>query len=86
MARGNSPGKDFDDQWNNSRRRGEYRASRGEGPYSADKYLERNNERLGRQPASHRGESKGCGEKTVVLAALLGGIGWFVSEIVNRVA
>jgi hypothetical protein len=85
MARGNNPGKDFDDQWNDSRRRGQEKARRGESHWSQDKYLERNNERLGSGPAHHAGQ-KSCGEKTIVLMAFLSGLGWAISETVSRVA
>lgn len=86
MARGSNPGKDFDDQWNESRRRGQDKASRGESYWAQDKYLERNNERLGSGPAHHAGERKSCGEKTVVLMAFLSGLGWAISETVSRIA
>lgn len=85
MARGNDPGKDFDNQWDSSKRGGQEKASRGESHWAQDKYLERNNERLGRQPAHHAGENKSCGEKTVILLAFLSGLGWAVSETVSRV-
>ncbi len=39
MARGNDPGRDFDNQYNDSRRKGQERAARGEGPWAQDKYL-----------------------------------------------
>jgi hypothetical protein len=84
MARGNDPGKDFDDQWHASKRRGQYKASRGEGAWAQDKYLKRNNERLGSGPA-HHGKSESCGKATVFLLSLLGGLGWFAAEAVNRI-
>jgi hypothetical protein len=86
MARGSNPGDDFDNQWNESRRRGQEKAARGESHWADDKYLERNNERLGSGPAHHGGENKSCGEKTVVLMAFLGGFAWAISETVSRVA
>lgn len=84
MARGNDPGKDFDDQWHASKRRGEYKASRGEGAWRNDKYLERLDARLGSGPVHHAGQ-KSCGEKTVILMAFLSGFGWVFSETVSRI-
>lgn len=85
MARGSDPGKDFDDQYHDSRRRGQEKARRGESHWAQDKYLERNNERLGRQ-AAHHAENKSCGEKTLILLGFLGGLAWFLSETVSRIA
>lgn len=79
MARGNDPGRDFDDQFHNSRRRGQDKASRGESHWAQDKYLERNNERLGSGPA-HHGKRESCADKSVMLLALLGGVAWGLSE------
>jgi hypothetical protein len=86
MARGNDPGKDFDDQWKSSRRRGQEKAARGESHWADDAYLRRNNERLGSGPAHHGGGSKSCADKTVLLLATLSGIAWALSEVVSRVA
>lgn len=83
MARGNDRGKDFDDQFNESRRRGQEKAARGESHWAQDKYLERINQQS-RGPAHHAGESKGCSDKTVILLALLGGAGWVFTEVVGR--
>ena len=85
MARGNNPGKDFDDQWNDSARRGQERARRGEGPWEADKYLERINAKPVQGP-KHAGEPKGCSDKAIALLAVLGGLAWALQEIVQRVA
>lgn len=82
MARGSDPGRDFNDQWNESRRRGQEKAARGEGAWAEDKYLERINAKP--RPAHHASEPKGCGEKTVMLLALLSGFGWAFSEVVSR--
>ena len=53
MARGNDPGKDFDDQWNDSFREAQKKAQRGEGPWAEDKYLARRQEQSG-PPARQR--------------------------------
>jgi hypothetical protein len=86
VARGNGPGKDFDDQWNESRRRAQEKARRGESHWAHDKYLERESERLGSSPAGHRGEPKGCADKTVMLLALIAGALWLLGEFASRVA
>ena len=85
MARGNDPGKDFNDQWKESRRKGQEKAARGESHWAQDKYLERIN-RQAQGPAHHGGSSESCGKATVILLSLLGGIGWAVSETISRVA
>lgn len=85
MARGNDPGKDFDNQWNTSRREAEKKAARGETHWAEDKYLKRLQEQSG-PPAHHAGQSKGCADKTVALLALLGGFFWALGEIASRVA
>lgn len=84
MARGKNPGDDFDAQYNANRRKGQDKASRGEGPWYDDKYRSDLNNRLGAggQPP----EQKSCGEKTVVLLAMLSGVIWGVSEAVSRIA
>jgi len=81
MARGNDPGKDFDRQWEESSRRGREKASRGEGPWAEDKYLERINAKP--RPAHHAGDPKGCADKTVLLLALLGGVLWVADQLVS---
>jgi hypothetical protein len=82
MARGNDPGRDFDDQWHASKRAGEERAARGEGPWAEDKYLDRVNKRLARPPAHHAKPSSGC---AFVLGFLVG-LAWFLSEVAGRTA
>lgn len=82
MARGNDPGKDFDDQYNKNRREGQRRAARGEGPYAADKYLRDLNNRPMNQPPQR---SEGCADKTVALLILLTSFGWIIAEGVSRI-
>lgn len=83
MARGNDPGRDFDRQFGQNKARGDAKAARGEGPWAQDKYL-----RDGAGTGSGGGDkdNSGCGDKTVVLLAALGGIAWAVSEFVQKVA
>lgn len=85
MARGKNPGDDFDRQFDKSRRAGERKAARGEGPWADDAYLRRiNNERQAdRQAAQSNSES--CGKATVILLSLLGGAAWGLAEAVGRV-
>lgn len=82
MARGNDPGKDFDDQFNASRRKGQEKAARGESHWAQDKYLERLN---AQKPAHHAGEPKGCSDKAAALLVTLGGLGYLLGEAVSRV-
>lgn len=81
MARGNDPGKDFNDQWSESRRRGQEKAARGEGPWAEDKYLERINAKP--RPVHHAAGSDSC---LVSGLAFLGALAWVLSEIVSRIA
>lgn len=67
MARGNDPGKDFDDQWYGSKRAGEYKRSRGEGAWADDVYLKRQNQRLSGPPAHHARKKSSCGKTTAFL-------------------
>lgn len=83
MARGSDPGRDFDDQYNQSRRAGQERAARNEGPWAGDKYLKRVNDS---GPVSHRGEPKGCADKTAALFLLGVAAGYGLVEVVSRVA
>ena len=80
MKRPEGPGKDFDDMWNESRRRGHEKASRGEGAYSTDKYLERVNAQP--RPAHH---AKPNSDSCVVPLALLGGLAWAIAEAAGRI-
>lgn len=85
MARGNDPGKDFDDQWYGSKRAGEYKASRGEGAHADDIYLKRVNRRLSGPPAHHARRDSGCGKTTVGLLAFLGGFAWAFDATVRYI-
>lgn len=78
MARGNDPGRDFDRQFGESRRRGQDKAARGESHWAQDKYLERMKNQSTSGPAHHAKDS--C----VVGLALLGGIAWALTETVQR--
>lgn len=93
MARGNDPGKDFDDQYNRSRREGQRKAARGEGPWADDKYLSDARKESERYRSGGEGDSgggggngEGCDKKTLLLAGWLSGFGWFLSEVVSRVS
>lgn len=87
MARGNDPGRDFDNQWNESRRKGQEKAARGETHWATDKYLERVNAERSHERGRHAGEPKGCADKAALLVGLLGGFGltgWALAEAVSR--
>lgn len=72
MARGNDPGRDFDNQWNESRRRGVARAAAGEGPWRDDKYLERENTRLSGPAARHaKKKDESCGKAVAFIGGFL---------------
>lgn len=79
MARGNDRGRDFDDQWNESRRRGQEKAARGESHWADDKKIRDMRAESDRhRPTS--GSDENCSEKAfmilgigVAIAALLTG-------------
>lgn len=76
--RGGDKGRDFDSQWDDSYRRAQGKAAKGQGPWSEDKYLERINARP--KPAHHAKDGDSC----VSALALLGGIAWAISEVISR--
>lgn len=81
-------GKSFEDQWNHSRRLGQARAARGEGPWAIDKALERNATSHTPQPgeAGHSGPRHAKSSDSCVGAiALLGGLAWALSEAAGKV-
>ena len=84
MARGSNPGDDFDRQFNDSRRKGQERAARGEGPWADDKYLR--DLRSGGEGQSDGGSNsnEGCGKATVVLLALGGSALYALGEAASR--
>jgi hypothetical protein len=78
MARGNDPGKDFDDQYYGSKRAAEYKRSRGQGVWAQDKYQERLKSRADEGQAHH-------GKDTCLVAlAALGGLAWALGEAVGK--
>lgn len=82
MARGKDPGNDFDDQWYASRRRAEYKKSRGEGVWADDAKLKR----AGQPRPSHSADSEGCSKETMLLLGFLSGFGWVLNEVIRYVA
>ena len=80
------PGKDFDDQWNESRRQGKEKAARGESHWAADKALERYQQSLdASSDTKPQGRhAKPSSDSCVTALALLGGIGWAVAETITR--
>lgn len=79
MTRGSDPGKDFDNQYNASNRRGREKAARGESHWADDKYLERINAERGK----HAGEPKGCSDKAAALVAIGLAAGWGITEVIR---
>lgn len=84
MARGKNPGDDFDNQFNASRRKGQERASRGEGPWHHDKYL-RDLKGGGEGHQAPPGDNGGCGKDAAILLGFLGGLAWFLGETAGRI-
>lgn len=70
MARGNNPGKDFDDQYHASRRRGQYRQTE---------------EAWRQQSGRHAAPKESCGKAAAVLLGLLGASAWLLGEAVRYV-
>ena len=83
MARLPGPGKDFDDQWNDSRRRAFPKKSAGQGPWQAD-HASRNAGEL-REPQTGGKHSKPSSDSCIIPLALLGGLGWALSELAGRI-
>lgn len=83
MARGSDPGKDFDQQWDKSRKAGQEKAARGESHWATDKYLERINAERSHERGRHAGEPKGCSDKAAALVAIGLGIGYAVTEVIR---
>lgn len=86
MARLPGPGRDFDDQWNASRREGEKKAARGEGPWAHDKAMERLSS-TGHTPQPQEGgrHAKPNSDSCLIPLGLLGGLAWALSELAGKV-
>jgi hypothetical protein len=78
-------GKDFDDQWNESRRQGEAKAAKGEGPWAYDKALEKYQQSMDASGAGQSGPRHAASDNCVIALAALGGLAWAVAEGVGRV-
>lgn len=79
MGRGNDPGKDFDNQYNRNRARGQDRASRGESYWADDKKIEG----LG-SPGGPSGAGGGGG--CALIGTLLVGLGVLANEAIRYAA
>lgn len=77
------PGKDFDDMWNRHRREAEGKAARGESHWAADAALRKVSETP--QPDSGPKHAKPNSDSCVAALALLGGIGWALKEVIERI-
>lgn len=82
MSRLPGPGRDFDDQWNTSRRRGKERAARGEGPWAADKALR--DLQSPQQPPSGPKHRAASSDSCVTALGVLGGLVWAITETVRH--
>lgn len=78
-SEGGPRGRDFNDQFYGSRRRAQYKKSRGEGIWMDDKRLEHAGEM---KPGHSKDQS--CGKKAVLLLGFLSGFGWVLSELLGR--
>lgn len=79
------PGKDFDDMWNRHYREAAGRKERGEGPYAADAALKKIQEQPMTEPTMGGRHAKAASDSCVTALALLGGLGWALSELAGRV-
>lgn len=77
-------GKDFDDQYNASRREGQKKAARGEGPWATDARLE-----ALRQSYDASGgdtgpkHAKPSSDSCVTALGVLGGLAWAITETIQ---
>ena len=81
MARLSGPGRDFDDQYNESRRQGEAKAARGESHWAADAALKKI--RITEQPDQSGPKHAKSSDSCIVALASLGGLGWAISEAIR---
>lgn len=77
------PGKDFDDLWNRHRREAEGKAARGESHWAVDASI-RNAGQM-REPDSGPKHAKPNSDSCITALALLGGIGWALKEVIERI-
>lgn len=91
-SRSSGPGRDFDDQYNSSRRAGQEKASRGEGPWSTDKALndlrresfQQSMDASGSAPTGGK-HAKPNSDSCLIPLGLLGGLGWALTELAGRI-
>lgn len=88
MNRLPGPGKDFDDQHNESRRQGEAKAARGEGPWAYDAALRReafqqSMEASPQAPKTGK-HAKPNSDSCVTALGLLGGLAWAITETIRH--
>jgi hypothetical protein len=76
-------GDDFDSQWDHSKRIGQARAARGEGPWAADKALERSTTCHTPQPGPKH--AKPNSDSCVTALGILGGLGWALTEAIRHI-
>ena len=77
------PGKDFDDMWNKHRRDAFEKKIEGKGAWQAD-YVRQHAGEL-KEPQSGGKHAKPNSDSCIVPLALLGGLGWALSEVAGRI-
>lgn len=81
-------GKSFDDQWNHSRRLGEAKAARGEGPWAYDAALRRQrfqqSMEASPQPPKSGKHAKPSSDSCVTALGVLGGLAWAITETIRH--
>lgn len=86
MARlSDGPDKGFDAQYDHAKRLGRERAARGEGPWAADASLRRITAQPGDANHKKPKHAKPTEDSCVAALALLGGLGWALTEAVRYI-
>ena len=81
MARGNNPGKDFDDQFHQSKRRAQPKKDAGSSHWADDAAMRR----AGQMRPSSTPEDKSCGKAALFLLGLLAGTSYALTEIAQQI-
>lgn len=77
------PGKDFDDMWEKHRRDAFPKKAAGQGPWQADHVRAHAGEL--KEPDQRGKHAKPNSDSCIVPLALLGGLGWALSEVAGRI-
>lgn len=90
MNRLPGPGRDFDDQWSESRREGWKKSQRGEGPWANDKMLrdlarQQSLDASGADNSNTGGRhAKPSSDSCVTALGVLGGLAWAITETIRH--